>query len=46
MFGARYEANEHGEFVYLLTDQGFDGAVVDVSGDSITALLEEVVRKF
>lgn len=45
-FGARYEANEHGEFVYLLTDQGFDGAVVDVSGDSITALLEEVVRKF
>lgn len=43
-YGAEYEQNESGEYVYLLTEEGVRGVAVDITRDSLQAIVCDVFK--
>ena len=45
-YGAKYvNVEEKGEYVYLYDEEGVIGSKIDVTADSITAIIVDVFRK-
>lgn len=44
-YGAEYEKNENGEYVYLLTKDGVRSAAVDITCDSLQAIVSDVFNE-
>ena len=44
-YGAKYECRENCEIVHLITAQGWKSIPINVTGDSLAALVRDVFRK-
>lgn len=44
-YGAEYEQNESGEYIYLLTENGARSEVVDITKDSLQAIVCDVFNE-
>lgn len=43
-YGAEYEHNESGEYIYLLTENGIRSVAVDITRDSLQAIVSDVFK--
>lgn len=44
-YGAEYEQNESGEYIYLLTENGIRSVAVDITCDSLQAIVSDVFNE-
>lgn len=44
-YGAEYEQNESGEYIYLLTENGARSVAVDITCDSLQAIVCDVFNE-